>query len=555
MVQSPKAKASDLRWLETLPAGDYLAAQDIVLERLGDFLAEDLIPSQSALDALLTIDEHRQPTLAALTHQYVHATSLAFEIDERLWQSVVNYYDALKKIYQRFLDHYKQDPSSLPHDLPQIILNILDSERCLLKWHYFRHQGVGIGAWLQLHELYRLAEKEGCDAAPLWRYRNQGETSVTSVYLQILMLGTLSPSDMLKHEIEMVCAWLSEWCLGLSLSQDLDPARHLFYVDLNEDKGGRRTRRIHPASSYRYWDTDPIESRIAKAHVEMQHGKVPADLKLTSGFRLTDCQPLLEYLLTEWSRTGYQRQRRANARNQTNRVAHIVDGLDNVCQHIKSVANARRKGKLPSDASADPGKSFSNSSLLQLDGGGGVTMMTGEKWTFTNESKYGYGAVVPTAHNPWLRLGRLLAFHGDQDQRFAVVGVIRNIKHLPDDKCYVGIEVLSRRPVHVTLRNLDQKVHAYSPADTDIFLAATLTHEGGFPFASLYLPRDEERNMPPVLLVPTMEYIAKGNFELRSDTYVYKIRLGRIIEQKDDWVCVEACVVENPATPPAGNAA
>lgn len=547
IVQTSKAKMIDTRWLETLPQGDYLAAQNIVVTHLEEFLAEDHPLDQAALDALMDIDERCRSNVVALTEQYVQAISLATEIDDRLWNSVHRYYTVLTKAYQRFLNRYMEVHSSLPHDLPQLVLNILDCRCCLLKWRYFRYQAMEEGGWLNLHQLYRLAEREGCETLPLWRHRNQGETTIEATYLRLLMLGTLSSSDMLKHEIEMVTGWLADWCGMLPMSEVYEVSRHLFYVNLDEDKGGRRTRKIQPADSFRYWDTDALVSKIARAHVEIQQGRMPAELTLARGTRLPDCQPLLEYLLTEWSRTGYQRQRRANGRKDVNKASHIVDGLEAVCQHIKNEAYARRKGRTVAKSATGAEQPFSNSAFLQLEGGSTFQDVATEKWTFVNESKYGFGAVVNADKNRWLRLGRLVSFYDGHDLQHSLIGVVRSIKHLPDDRRYVGIEVFSRRPVHVTLRNLDEKAHSRSHVEADIFLAATLTHGGAIPFPALYLPKDGERNMPSTLLVPALEYVAGGTFELRSDPYTYRVRLGRVIEQRDDWVCVEARMLEKSA--------
>lgn len=547
IVQSSKAKATDTRWLEAVPQGDYLAAQDVVLAHLEDFLAEDLPLDQAALDALMTIDEYCLPNVAALTEQYVRAATLPFEIDDRLWNSVCRYYTLLAQAYQRFLNRYLEDPAELPHDLPQLVLNALDCRYCLLKWRYFRYQSMEEGGWLRLHQLYHLAEKEGCATLPLWRHRNQGETTIQATYLQALVLGTLSPSDMLKHEIEMVASWLAGWCGMLSMSDTYEVSRHLFFVNLDEDNGGRRARVSEPVEHSRYWDTDALVAKITRAQVDMQQGKTPADLTLVRGARWPDCQPLLEYLLTEWSRTGYQRQRRAEGRNDVSKASHIVDGHERVCQHIKNLADARRKGRADGKSATGAEQSFSSSIFLQFEDGSILPGMAAEKWTFINESKHGYGAVVNAGQNPWLRLGRLVSFYDGQDHRYALVGVVRNIKLLPDDRRYVGIEVLSRRPLQVTLRNLDEKSRSLTPAETDIFLAAVLTHDGGFPFSAIYLPKDEARNTPSTLLVPALEFIAGGTFELRTEPNIYRVRLGREVEHKDDWVCVEARVLEKDA--------
>lgn len=542
IVKSPGGRVEDVRWLEDLPQGDYLAAQDIVHDRLNAFLDADITLSQPALDALMLIDDRTHATVAALTQQYVQVISMAPEVDERLWKSVCQYYTTLAKAYQRFLDIHRLDPASFPHDLPQLILNILDCRRCLIKWHYFRQQSIGPGEWLRLHELYLLAEREGCVVHPLWRYRNRGETTITSTYLQVLLMGTLSPSDLLKHEVEMISGWLPGLCAESRLISHRIPSRRLFQIDLNEDRGGDWISRLPELPSFRYWDTDGVMSKVTRAHVDVQHGRLPAGLSLPPGGRAADCQPLLEHLLSEWSGSRYQRQRRAHARKSISMTSTVIDGFENVCQYFKNIAYAQRKGRPAEDTV--PGKMLVSPVALQVDGGDEVADSLLGEWALTNESAYGYGAIVPAMIAAGLRPGRLLAFHGAQDVRFAVVGVVRNVKRLQDEQYYVAIEVLARRPVHVMLRSSDRKSGGWDPADKDIFLAATLIQGGGFPFGGLYLPKDEERHIPPTLLMPALEYVANGVFELRSEPYLYKVRLDGVTEQKDDWVCVEARIVE-----------
>ncbi len=544
IVKSPRNGPEDVGWLETLPQADYLAAQEIILERLQVFLEEDLVLSQSALDALMRIDERTCLVVTALAQQYVQVISLAPEVDDRLWQSVHRYYEMLAKAYQRFLDRHRVDAASFPHDLPQLILNILDCQRHLVKWGYFRQQPVPSGGWLRLHELYLLAEGAGCTVHPMWRHRNQGETTITATYLQILLMGTLNPADLLKHEVEMICGWLPDLCLESRLINHRTPSRRLFQIDLNEDRGGDWVTRLPPLQSFRYWDTDALMTKIAKAHVDVQHGRAPAGWVLPPGARDADFQPLLEYLLTEWSGARQQRQRRAHARKPVSQSSKVVDGFEGVCQYFKNVAYAQRKGRVAGEADEASGNLLANTVALRVDGGGADAGPVVEAWMLTNESKYGYGAVVSHTVADTLRFGRLLAFHGGEDQRFSVVGVVRNIRRLQDERYYISIEVLARRPLHVTLRSSDRKSGGWDPADGDIFLAATLAEGGGFPFGGLYLPRDEERDIPPTLLMPALEYVAGGVFDLRSEPHRYRVRLDKIREQKDDWICVEARIVE-----------
>lgn len=540
--RSPKGQEQDVHWLENLPQGDYLAAQDIVIARLRDFFAGDSPLDQQALDALMLIDERRTPIVRALTRQYVHAISLPKEVDERLWQSVSRYYALLASAYQRFLDHALENAQSLPHDFPQLLLNILDCRRCLAMWRYFRFQQVGVGEWTLMHQTYRLAEKQGCTKLVLWRHRSEGETTIMTTYLQALMLGTIAPSDLLKHEVEIVANLLAGWCGSMKLADEFEPAEHLFYVNLDGDKGGRRIRRVEPRNTLRYWDTDAVVASVARAHLEIQQGKIPSMLGLPAGVRPADCQPLLEYLLAAWSRNAYQRQRRSEERRRTRLALSVVDGVESVCQFVRNASYSRRKDQAAGKSEGVAPAEFSNEATGEMSPA--FPGVAAEKWMLFNESERGFGAEVRTYQNAWLRVGRLVAFDDGRGRHQAMVGVVRNIQFMQEDRRNVGIEVLSRRPTCVSLRSLDQRPPASTPAETDIFTASTLTGHGALPFVALYLPKDETRQLSAMLILPVLEYLDGGVYELRSEPYLYRIKLGRVIERNDDWICVAAGVLD-----------
>ena len=112
---------------------------------------------------------------------------------------------------------------------------------------------------------------------------------------------------------------------------------------------------------------------------------------------------------------------------------------------------------------------------------------------------------------------------------------------------HVGIEVLCHTPSYVRLRSLPHDAREEGFLPTDVFLAITLNTHGPAPFPALYLTKDEERDLPSTLLLPRVEFIAGGVFELRTDQHHSQVRLGRVIEQKDDWVRVEVHLPESGA--------
>jgi len=533
----------DTRWLDDLPAGDHLGLLDAVQKRLQDLSVQEVKPNQAMMRALMAIDHRSAPSVAALTLQYCRAPTLPVEVDERLWQCVVSHYRILASNYQRLLDAYvgQGDHGLDAADLPHILLNLMDCQRNLVKWRYFRYQPMVEGGWLKLHGLYQLAESRGCALTSVSRYPDTPHATIMACYLETLMLGTLNHTNMQKVEIELLASWLGWWCSGITLSADYDAARHLFFVNLNEDRSGRRLRNTEPAADYRYWELDAVEQQIVGLKQSLtQPGQ--SKLALLQGVRQADALNLIEHLLGEWSRNDYQRQRRLDEREGVEKLAQLVNGILNVCQQVKNVAYARVRGReghfeaTPIGADAISVSDDSEPGVASAGGGA-------EKWHIENESRYGLGAVVNAELNLWLKPGKLIALDDQFNHDMTPVGVVRSIKQLGGNQRYVGIELLSHTPAYVRMRSLAAAREYFA---ADIFTAATLTTQGPPPFPALYLPKDEERAIPSSLLMPVIEFVDGGYYELRTDRSAYQVRLGQVMEQKDDWVRVQAVMLEKP---------
>jgi hypothetical protein len=542
----------DTGWLDELPRDNYLIAQDIVLKRLRDFVADDNPFDSAALQALIRIDERARQNVAVLTRQYVSAPVLPYEIDERLWQSVYNYYHVLERAYQAFLDRYDGQISQSPisKDAPQLLLNLVDCLRCSAKWRYLRYQAMSEGGWARLHRLYQLGERLGCVTTVLKRHADGPDTSLMSCYLQALMLDTLNHTSMLKSEIELLGDWLGGWCELLSLDREYSEQRHLFFVALEEDRGGRRIRHFEPAPSYRYWDTDKVVLQVERLAKYVRQNRMPEGLALPSNVGFSDCHLLVEQMLVEWSRNVYRRQRRIDERDEVAKVAQVVNGVLNVCQHVKNVLYSRGR-PMPHDelnvrplpsAEVKPEAETEPDSIV-------LSGLSGEKWTINNESKYGFGAVVNGELNLWLRPGRVIALDYELNPDMPVVGVVRSVKQLAGNKRHVGIEVLCHTPAYVRLKHLSQSAQPQDFLPAEVFLASALATQGQPPFSALYISKDEEKDISSTLLLPRVEFIAGGIFELRTEHHHSQVRLGRVIEQKDDWVRVEVQLPENEASP------
>lgn len=539
----------DTRWLDVLPADDCLAALDIVVEKLDALSTEKVDLERDALQALISIDQHAAPCIAALTEQHCTAPGPVYETDERPWQSVTRYFDALASGYQRLLDAYSAQAADAPDaaELPRVLFNLMDCHRNLAKWRYFSYQPMANGGWRKLHSLYRLAETYGCATTSLSRYPGGPSSSVSACYLESLMLGGLNHTNMRKVEVELVSGWLGSWCASLELCADYDPRRHLFFVNLDEDRPGRRLRNTEPAPGYRYWDLDAVEHQIKQLRQTLQQSVPHLKFPLAMGVSPQEALHLVNHLLGEWSRQDYHRQRRTDERDGVAKLAQVVNGIVNVCQQVKNVSIAHPGRYQPAPVSGIEVSEMPAGGETQTDTALELPGADAEKWHIENESFFGFGALVNADLNLWLRPGRLIALEDQYNPDMTPVGVVRSIRQMDGNQRYVGVQLLSHTPTCVRMRTLAGPGGQPDLLQADIFAEAATAPQSLPPFPALYLPRDDDLGMKASLLMPLPEYLEGGLYELRNGQSLYQVRLGQVVEQHDDWIRVQAAMLEKSA--------
>lgn len=449
------------------------------------------------LTELMEIDQSNRVHVDAFIHLYVHTPELDTEFEEQFWQALHAYLQPLNHAYISALQGIAlQQDSKL---LSRAFLHSLDNLALLALCHYLRYQPLPDDFWPKLHEAYRLAEEtQGIDVA---------SAGCDASYLQALMLGTVNHTNMLKWEIVLVNRWLQNWCKDLSLDKEYDEKRHLYFVDLLKNGGARRMRDFTPALSYRYWHVDNMAGALKQMQQQLEADVLPADFG--EEIAIPNAMRFVEQLLAEWSRTvpPYRRQRRVEDRDGAFKSAQAVHGIFNVCQHVKNVAFANLL------------------SATHYNQGGADLITTGSEensWIIENESKSGFGAVVKAGFNLWLKPGCLIALDYEFNPDLTVVGVVRSIQQQSEGNCYAGIEVLSHTATYVLLQYMNNNM---SPGA-----------DGGESFPALYLAKDDDRDQPAMLVMPSYQFMQSGLYQLRTQRQTYRVSLGDVIEQQHDWL-------------------
>lgn len=459
------------------------------LSVLNDAIATFTSEERQELQGLLQTDRNCRKDLEALAGYFINTRRPAHEFEQQVWQTVHTYLQQLELTYASMLQETEAPRTSKP--VQQALLNRLECLALFGEWQHLRYQTLTVFFWRELHAAFQMAES----VPPI-------ASGATVCYLRVLMLDSVNRSNMTRSKIMLLASWLRDWCKELRLSPDYDSARHVFFVDLQVPRGARRIRKLSVGSDSRYWHVDSIIARLERMQQQLASNELPACFPGRTA--LPNAKRLVDKLLSEWSRTGYHRERRSEERQSVMKYAQVVHGMLNVCQHVKNRAFA--EALLTADAAAMAAEEMPES-----------------RWVIENESRFGFGTFVYADFNRWLEPGYLIAMDYERNPDLTAVGVVRSIEQRSAHKYSVGIEVLSHTPSYVRLQQL---------AGTAEGMASLAS------FSAVFLPEAEERKEPATIILPMPDYTASGIYRLHAQRQEHVLQLAEVIEQQGDWIRV-----------------
>lgn len=475
-----KSDPLNLDWLQQTSAEDPVAA----LEAATDQLRLCTLKGSDRLHWLFAVDNALYPVSLTLVQQFAAARRLSAEEEINFWEAGRIYHDLQAAMLVALLREVAE--KSIPvADAPAIVARTLHHRGLSALWRYLRYIPLPDGWWLDTHKIFAFAEREQISTSEVIIATEPSPTHSTALYLQLLLLDTLNRTNMSRQQIVTLAQWLKDQTEAIAIERVFDEKSQLFFVKLDEDKGGRRIRNFEPSPSCRYWRTDDL---LAEIELELE--------KSENGQSSAVDTDLLRQMHSEWSRVGYKRQRRTDERNEVKKRASVAHGIYAVCQEVHSQAMGSTHQSLE-----------------------------GETWVIENESRNGFGALVSVELNAWLKIGRLIALREEMNFGMSVVAVVRSLQQQNGGKVYVGAEVLGYMALYALLQDLPPN--------------------GAYPYPGIFLASDEERLLPSSLLLPTIEYQPNAELNLKLDRRVRHIRLGELMEQKDDWCRVAVDVMQD----------
>ena len=524
---------SATRWVQSLPVGDPLKCQQAIANQLKRFNENSTLCAKDRLAALMLLDEKSRDLQDSLVRQYLRNPRMSRAQESQLWHSVHNLYREIADGYQAFVQPGAREASKHQHAdlIPLVTLRAIRALGLLLKWRAVRYLPAGETLWLRLHELFRVAERDGFHRQCQRTYAEDGaDCSCETAYLHTMMFTLASTGTLYPRQLDLLDRWLCGWHEMLKLDKEYVPDVHSFAVDLSADHAPRRIRKPDSDKPLRFWETAALQQKLHEIQAGLQQGLSPLQLGLTENARSAESLELIEYLQRQWSALATREQRRA-PREPTKRLVEVIHGLDAIVAHIKSAG-------IPADSSPyGPALSYDEANDVRVYGF--VTDRTrnraaaptapspeAERWVMHDESGNGYGALVESRDKDWLRPGALIAVRPQGTSAPWRIGIVRRLSRIDDDTSSVGIETLAETPTLALLHDTTSSGYTVNGVD----------HSTARGHASLWLATSDAGAAS--LMIDPVHFIPGKVFQVDGAPEHESIALGRPIEHSEGWLHV-----------------
>ena len=537
-------------WLEAIKDQDDLLALQSATRGLESVVTDPSIPIKIRSRIIDEASKKTRPILRKVNLQFIRFEYMDSHLENNILSIAYGFHKVLYANYLSLLDDFVVNPVAYETTaLHKLLSEIVTQAFEMAKWRSFVNLSLTPKVWLQLHQIYRLANDydlldkslDADDVSDNFNNdsgsdldggvdNNQYKSTLAAQLVQTYMLDSLQQANLSRHGVDIICKILQQQLLHVEISQDFNPIKFLFYVDLDKDMGAKRIRHFTPTNSCIYWQIDDIEKEITLILDSSMNN--PALKLLSKSLSLEPHQvkaipDTWGAILREWSRKEYQRQRRKEDRKKLTSTASVTYGIQNVCERVKVHEN--KKLTRGARVSAD-GKSLDerlrNHAIIHADKF--EDERSNHHWVIVDESSRGMGAIASSELNTWITVGQLVALVMADSQQEILVAVIRSAKPKANRQIQVGLEVLSRHAKWIQL-SLVQTIPT-----PDTITSTALSHPQSF--SGLYLPIEAELSSASSLLLPKIEFVAHAQYEISIAGMIETATLADSVDSKDDWV-------------------
>jgi len=540
---------------------DNIAAIEHSCQRLDLDLKENLFSNDDYLNYFLTIDDKTRIIVEKVKESYLKIDIINQQHKSRMASAAFAHHRLMFQIYFKFITALA--PSKHPH-LGKLIGRAINNATEIIKWRYFNFQTAPGNVWLQIGNLFEMAEKNGMsnqaiDFYPELKHNDDMPRTIASSFIMINMLGGMESHSLKPQQIDFMSKILTLWSKKTPVEKDYDENRHLFSVDINQNAPAKRIRNLSQEIATRYWCMDKINVKI---HVMMQRLEEKKPAKSTEASRLAShlfAYQTLQLIRNEWSLSEYKRQRRAHPRFKSDKTGTNVFGFEDTYYQIKHYEDSL--------VSIKKRKFSEEIETLEKE----LDVLTSNRKTVKEESmtafmsiKQGFCNIVDESINGMcmhvhkeaheLSIGMMLGVEVKDSQKQTKVGVVRSIRTIENNLLRIGVEIISRSALSINGAVVDESavkddVEDVTPTPNPTDSADKTVRENiqkiidkhsfgkeKAVFNCLLLPKAFSYNELDTLIIPKQHYYAEAEYEVVLGEQTKKVQLTAIHEQHENWV-------------------
>ena len=255
-------------WALSLPVANTKAVVQELRRAIGELNRVVISP-----DARFNIMEVLRPSLnvalAAMSRRFLSQALVMPEEPRQMSELADNLYSLTATAYTIVAIQTVQQREDLHHVNPARLLGE-SIQRALsftgkkMLQTFQLHQNIPNYGWLELHQLYAMAERQQLAQLPV-EDSLEGSRTIATTYLQTLMLGCCKPNQLRQSDLAAIYRSLQEWA-HLILLTPSDNGAGLYLVDLSRDQPAEYST-LHVNTSnpdYRMINTEALVSHLQK---------------------------------------------------------------------------------------------------------------------------------------------------------------------------------------------------------------------------------------------------------------------------------------------------
>lgn len=501
IAQNPAVECDPRRvrhWLDGLSDSDVQSTVSELIAALRPF-NELQLEIRARLKLLETY--HGAFETILYTYDDMHLRALALDQAQRRKLS-----DDIMWVYLELANGYKSivkavyDGSNEAPVREEVQLSIYRSIELLaqaLLYAFRDHQTPPPLVYLELHQLYYLAEQYELQAEPITSVKRQARNpTIEHLYKRIMLLIAGNAYGYDGSQINELYELLENYTEDCRLLKSLDESalRGGYFIDFTEDEGPRSVRGLT-------FDKLLAMQRILDVGAAITH--IVADLNAAraepaASMRGAELRLLRLFVQNLHQATAVPAQ--IQSRRDRARVAY---GAESVAYYL---VNRERFIETPEE-------SVNGIEVRDID------MFEAEhellEWEVADVTPTGRVLLATAQDNVYLRVGKLLSIVeniGTARDTLVYNGLIRWLRQL-EDKVLLGVEFLSGMPTVVSCQGLDAQ-----DGEVDEFNA-------------LYFPSNKDTRQPASLLFEYEQFRAAGRFRVEVSGQQYNIEPVKILRE------------------------